>query len=63
MISFLRQISRGMDAGELFEIVDEMGLIEITAACRQVDPGELCAAANLPQDLLKAPDAGKELRC
>ena len=60
MISFLRQISRGMDAGKFFEVVDEMCLIEITAACRQVDPGELCAAANLPQDLLKTLDASEE---
>src|SRR6185312_12400882 len=62
MIGFLRQIGRGIDAGKLFEIVDEVRLIEITTVGRNVYPGKVCAGANLLQDLLKAPDASKEFR-
>jgi hypothetical protein len=31
-LGFLRQVSCGIDAGKRFEIMDEMGLIKITAA-------------------------------
>src|SRR4051795_10391086 len=62
VICFLCHISRGIDAGKLFEVVDEMRLIKIAAASRYIDPGKVFAGANLLQDLLKTPDAGKEFR-
>ena len=61
MVSFLRHIRSGIDAGILFEIVDKMRLIEIAAACRHIYPGKIRTGANLLQDLLKAADASKEL--
>src|SRR5579864_672319 len=61
VFGFLRLISRGIDAGKLFEIMDEMRLIEIAAARRHVYPGKLCAGPNVLQHLLKAPNASKEL--
>src|SRR5206468_7755057 len=62
MICLSHQISCGINAGELFEIVDKMRLIEITAACRHVRPGKISSGANLLQDLLKTADASKEFR-
>ena len=61
MIGLLRYVSCGINAGKLFEIMDEMRLIEIAAASRHIHPGKVCAGANLLQDLLKAADASKEL--
>jgi len=62
MIGFLRQIGRGIDAGKLLEIMDEVHLIKIAAASRHVHPGKFRAAANLLQNLLKTSNAGKEFR-
>ena len=60
MVSLLRQVSRGIDAGKFFEVMDEMRLIEIATARGHVRPGKFRAVANLLQDLLKAANASKE---
>ena len=60
MVSLLRQVSRGIDAGKFFEIMYEMRLIEIATIRSHIRPGKIRAVANLPQDLLKAADAGEE---
>ena len=63
MIGFLRYVSCGIDAGKFFEIMDEMGLIEIAAIRGHIRPGKIRSGANLLQHLLKAADAGEEFRC
>jgi len=60
VVSLLRQVSRGIDAGKFFEVMDEMRLIEIATARSHVRPGKFRAVANLLQDLLKAANASKE---
>ena len=60
MVSFLRQVRSGIDAGKLFEIMDKMRLVEIAAAHCHIYPGKISPGANLLQDLLKAADASKE---
>jgi hypothetical protein len=62
MVSLLRQIGSGIDAGKLFEIVNKMGLIKIATAGSHVPPGKVPAGPNLLQNLLKTPYARKELR-
>ncbi len=62
MIGLLLYVSCGIDAGKLFEIMNEMRLIKIAAAGCHIHPGKVLAGANLLQDLLKAPDASKEFR-
>src|SRR3982074_58287 len=63
MIGFVRQISRGIDAGKLFEIMDEVGLIEIAAACGHVGPRELGSGPDLLQHALETAYARKQFRC
>src|SRR6185312_1264555 len=60
MVSFMRYVSCGIDAGKFFEVVNKMRLIEISAAGRHVYPGKICIGPNILQHLLKAPNSGKE---
>src|SRR5689334_13857067 len=62
-ISFepLAQIYRRVDPGKSDKVVHEMSLVEISAAIRQVGPGNSLAGLNLPQHLLKTKNSAKKL--
>ena len=63
VLSFLDEISCGIDAGKSLEIVDEMGLIEVSAACGDIYPVKLTTPVDLLQDLLEPAHSAEKLRC
>lgn len=63
VLSLLDEISCGIDAGKSLEIVDEMGLIEVSAACGDIYPVKLTTPMDLLQDLLEAAHTAEKLGC
>ena len=61
MFGSMRGVSRRTEAGKSFEIVDEMGLIEIAAIQRYAAPIYFAAHPDVAQNLLKALDAAEKL--
>ncbi len=60
MFSLGGQVRSRIDAGKLLEIVDEVRLVEVTAAQGNVDPVSLTSVMDDAQHLLKTTDAAEQ---
>ncbi len=54
-----RQVRRGIDAGKLLEVVNEMRLVEVAAAQGDLGPVNFAPAVDDLQYLLKTLDAAE----
>jgi hypothetical protein len=63
MLGLLDEIGCGINTGKSLEIVDKMGLIEVSAACGHIHPVNFGAPVDLLQDLLEPAHPAEKFGC